>query len=127
MTLRSLPFERASVLFNLAALYSQLAAAEDRSSQDGLKRANTYYQVSTWLLRYVSPPIAKWQYAAGTLAYLNSSALPKLKFSADTEETPTDLTEPFLKSLMSLMLAQAQECAWQKAVAGTLLWIVLGA
>lgn len=46
MTLRSLTFERAAVLFNLAALYSQLASAEDRSSQDGLKRASAYYQVS---------------------------------------------------------------------------------
>jgi len=46
VALRSLAFERAAVLFNLAALYSQLAIAEDRSSQDGLKRASTYYQVS---------------------------------------------------------------------------------
>lgn len=100
VALRSLAFERAAVLFNLAALYSQLAIAEDRSSQDGLKRASTYYQ-----------------HAAGTLAYLNSSALPKLNLPPDIEETPTDLTEPFVKSLMSLMLAQAQECAWQRAIA----------
>lgn len=100
LTLRSLAFERASVLFNLAALYSRLATAEDRSSQDGLKRATTYYQS-----------------AAGTLSYLSSSALPKLRFPADTEEIPTDLTEPFVRSLENLMLAQAQECAWQRAVA----------
>ncbi|KIM56911.1 hypothetical protein SCLCIDRAFT_1219945 [Scleroderma citrinum Foug A] len=100
VTLRSLTFERAAVLFNLAALYSQLASAEDRSSQDGLKRASAYYQ-----------------HAAGTLAYLNSSALPKLKFPPDIEETPTDLTEPFVSILISLMLAQAQECAWQRAIA----------
>ncbi|KAL4062196.1 BRO1-like domain-containing protein [Scleroderma citrinum] len=99
VTLRSLSFERAAILFNLAALYAQLAAAEDRSSQDGLKRASTYYQ-----------------YAAGTLAYLDSSALPKLQFPADIDEIPTDLTEPFVRSLESLMLAQAQECAWQRAV-----------
>ncbi|KAI6038820.1 BRO1-like domain-containing protein [Pisolithus marmoratus] len=100
VTLPSLAFERASVLFNLAALYSQLAAAEDRSNQEGLKRASAYYQN-----------------AAGTLSYLTSSALPKLRFPADAEEIPTDLTEPFVTSLENLMLAQAQECAWQRAVA----------
>jgi programmed cell death 6-interacting protein len=33
-------------LFNLAALYSQLAAAEDRSNHDGIRRATLHYQVS---------------------------------------------------------------------------------
>ena len=31
---------------------------------------------------------------------------------------PDDLTEPFVTSLELLMLAQAQECVWQKAVLG---------
>ncbi|KAG6329314.1 hypothetical protein ID866_9775, partial [Astraeus odoratus] len=101
VTLRSLAFERAAVLFNLAALYSQLAAAEDRANQDGLKRASSYYQS-----------------AAGTLAYLNASAIPKLRLPADIEDPPTDLTAPFVRCLECLMLAQAQECAWQRAVAG---------
>ncbi len=39
-------FERASVLFNLASLFSQLALSEDRSSIEGIKRAVAYYQVS---------------------------------------------------------------------------------
>lgn len=43
--MRSLAFERASVLFNLGALYSQLASAEDRATEDGIKRAINYYQV----------------------------------------------------------------------------------
>ena len=46
VSLRNLHYERAGVLFNLAALYSQLAAAEDRLHPDGIKRANAYYQVS---------------------------------------------------------------------------------
>ncbi len=46
ITLRNLVFERASVVFNLAALYSQLAELEDRSHIDGIKRAISYYQVS---------------------------------------------------------------------------------
>ncbi|KAH0833294.1 putative pH-response regulator [Lanmaoa asiatica] len=100
VTLRSLTFERAATLFNLAALYSQLAATEDRSSQDGLKRATLYYQN-----------------AAGTFAFLRTSALPKLAIPPDAEETPLDLSTSFIRSLEFLMLAQAQECAWQRAVA----------
>lgn len=100
VTLRSIAFERASILFNLAALYSQLAASEDRSSQDGLKRASAYYQN-----------------AAGVLAFLSESALPKLGPFVDSENTPSDLTADFVKSLEWLMLAQAQECVWQRAVA----------
>lgn len=45
ITLRNLAFERAAVLFNLAALYSQLAAGEDRSTAAGLKQMIAYYQV----------------------------------------------------------------------------------
>ncbi|KAG2147589.1 BRO1-like domain-containing protein [Suillus clintonianus] len=99
VTLRSITFERASVLFNIAALYSQLAASEDRSSQDGLKRASSYYQN-----------------AAGVFAFLSTSALPKLGPLVDSENTPSDLTENIVKSLEWLMLAQAQECVWQRAV-----------
>ncbi|KAG2367812.1 BRO1-domain-containing protein [Suillus spraguei] len=100
VTMRSIAFERASVLFNIAALYSQLAASEDRSSQDGLKRATAYYQN-----------------AAGVFAFLTESALPKLGPFVDSENTPSDLTEHFVRSLEWLMLAQSQECVWQRAVA----------
>ncbi|EGN99169.1 hypothetical protein SERLA73DRAFT_90416 [Serpula lacrymans var. lacrymans S7.3] len=99
ITMRSLAFERAAVLFNLAALYSQLASSEDRSSQDGVKRASAFYQN-----------------AAGTLSFLVSSALPKLVFASDKEDLPRDLSESFVKSMEYLMLAQAQECVWQRAV-----------
>ncbi|KAF8442365.1 BRO1-like domain-containing protein [Boletus edulis BED1] len=100
VTLPSLTFERAATLFNLAALYSQFAASEDRSSPDGLKRTTLAYQN-----------------AAGTFAFLRTSALPKLVIPPDAEECPVDLTTSFIRSLEFLMLAQAQECAWQRAVA----------
>jgi programmed cell death 6-interacting protein len=58
------------------------------------------------------------QSAAGTLSFLNSSAIPKIGIKSSDEEVPRDLEEPFVKSLEWLMLAQAQECAWQKAVTG---------
>ncbi|KAK7051008.1 pH-response regulator protein palA/rim20 [Paramarasmius palmivorus] len=98
VTLRNLIFERASVVFNLAALYSQLAAAEDRSHGDGIKRAAGMYQN-----------------ASGSLQYLRTEVLPKLVFSPEDEDTPLDLSVSFVQSLEWLMLAQAQECYWQKA------------
>lgn len=45
VTLRNLLYERAAVLLNLAALYSQLAAGQDRSTAQGLKQVIAYYQV----------------------------------------------------------------------------------
>ena len=116
ITLSNLVFERASLLFNLAALYSQLAAAEDRSTSDGIKRAAASYQVQ-------SPPCASpvfdnstvFQQAAGTLSFMFSSVIPKLVYPPDEVETPTDLSKDFIKCLEWLMLAQAQECSWQLA------------
>ncbi|KIY65859.1 BRO1-domain-containing protein [Cylindrobasidium torrendii FP15055 ss-10] len=98
VTLRSLVFERASVVFNLAALYSQLGLAEDRSHVDGIKRA-----------------IGAFQNATGTLSYLRTEILPQLVFTGLEEETPHDLSRAFIRCFEWLMLAQAQECFWQKA------------
>ncbi|KAH6913067.1 pH-response regulator [Coprinopsis sp. MPI-PUGE-AT-0042] len=97
LTLNNLVYERASIVFNLAALYSQLANAEDRSTPEGIKRAAAYYQQ-----------------AAGTLSYLRSSVIPHLVVTPD-EEAPVDLTEGAVGGLEFLMLAQAQECSWQMA------------
>ncbi|CAL1716692.1 unnamed protein product [Somion occarium] len=96
--LRSLAYERSAVLFNLAALQSQLALDEDRSSPQGLKKAIAYYQN-----------------AAGTLNYLNSTALPNLRVLADLDTLPLELSDPVISHLELLMLAQAQECVWQRA------------
>lgn len=94
----NLAFERASVVFNLASLYSQLAASEDRATPDGIKRA-----------------AANYQQTAGTLSFLSSSVLPKLVYPPDVEEIPLDLSPGLIKCLEWLMLAQAQECSWQLA------------
>ncbi|KAI0649086.1 BRO1-domain-containing protein [Trametes meyenii] len=98
-SLKNLVYERASLLYNLAALYSQLGSAEDRSTPQGLKQAIKFYQS-----------------AAGTLNYLNDSVLPQLHASLAADDPPIELTEAFVKSLQFLMLAQAQECVWQRAV-----------
>ncbi|KAJ3482919.1 hypothetical protein NLI96_g6648 [Meripilus lineatus] len=99
--LPNLGFDRCGILFNLAALQSQLAAVEDRSGTAGLKRAIQYYQS-----------------AAGTLNHLRSDVTPKLKSAIALSDVPPDLSEPFLTSMELLMLAQGQECAWQRAISG---------
>ncbi|KZV63101.1 BRO1-domain-containing protein [Peniophora sp. CONT] len=98
-SLPNLHFERCATLYNLAARYSQLAMAEDRSKPEGVKQANGYYQ-----------------HAAGVLSFLVRDGLPKLQATVTADDHPADLSEPFVKALEWLMLAQAQECVWQRAV-----------
>ena len=43
--LQNLSYELVSLLFNLSALFSQLAAAEDRGTSQGLKQAIVHTQV----------------------------------------------------------------------------------
>ncbi|KAK1812287.1 pH-response regulator protein palA/rim20 [Friedmanniomyces endolithicus] len=93
-TENNIRFELANVLFNLAAMYSQLALASNRATSDGLKSA-----------------AANFCFAAGVLSYLKTSIIPELR-SAPPEEMDTFT----LEGLEALMLAQAQECFWQKAV-----------
>lgn len=90
----NLKFELANILYNLAALYSQLAIASNRSTTDGLKTAASYFSQS-----------------AGVLAHVKNEILPELRTTP-----PEDMDEHTLGSLIQLQLAQAQECYWQKAV-----------
>ena len=45
ITFSNLNYERACVIFNLAALFSQLASLENRATAEGIKRASGYFQV----------------------------------------------------------------------------------
>ncbi|KAI9805487.1 MAG: hypothetical protein M1825_000738 [Sarcosagium campestre] len=90
----NLRFEYSNVLYNLAALYSQLAYSLNRSSTDGLKSACNYFCQ-----------------AAGVISYLRTDVIPDMRTSpAD------DMDDATLESLEHLLLGQAQECFWQKAV-----------
>ncbi|KAG0706826.1 BRO1-like domain-containing protein [Suillus ampliporus] len=82
-------FEQASVSFNTAVLYSQLAASEDRFSQNGLKRR---LEDESYLMLHLKN-------AAGVLAFLTTSALPELGPFVDPENTPSDLSEDFLRDV----------------------------
>ncbi|VUC36723.1 unnamed protein product [Clonostachys rosea] len=91
----NLKFELMNILFNLAALYSQLALNTPRGNTDGLKTAANYFSL-----------------AAGVLTHMKNTVLPELRMS----DPPEDMDEHTLESLIQLMLAQSQECFWQKAV-----------
>jgi programmed cell death 6-interacting protein len=84
-----------NILFNLAALYSQLAISSNRSNTEGLKTAASYFSQ-----------------AAGVLKHMKTEVLPELRMA----NPPDDMDEATLESLTQLLLAQSQECFWQKAV-----------
>ena len=90
----NLKFELANVLYNLAALYSQLAVASNRGTTEGLRTACNYFYLS-----------------AGVISHIRDEVIPELRSSP-----PEDMDEATLESLMQLLLAQGQECFWQKAV-----------
>ncbi|XP_013867680.1 rhophilin-1 [Austrofundulus limnaeus] len=85
---RSLAFEKGSVLFNIGALHTQIGARQDRSGTAGIDKA-----------------IEAFQRAAGAFNYLkeNFSNAPSL-----------DMSAPSLGMLVRLMVAQVQECVFER-------------
>lgn len=90
----NLRYELANIVWNLAAMYSQLAFSANRSTQDGLKAAANNFCL-----------------AAGSLNFLRTDVVPDMRSTP-----PEDMDIMTLESMEQLMLAQAQECFWQKAV-----------
>ncbi|KAL8770269.1 MAG: hypothetical protein Q9209_003905 [Squamulea sp. 1 TL-2023] len=90
----NLRFELANVLYNLAVLYTQLAVSLNRSTSDGLKAACNYFCQ-----------------AAGVIAHIKDTVIPDLRTTP-----PEDMDTMTLESIQQLLLAQAQECFWSKAV-----------
>ncbi|XP_058495332.1 rhophilin-1 isoform X2 [Solea solea] len=90
---RALAFEKGSVLFNIGALYTQIGARQDRSEAAGIDRA-----------------IDAFQRAAGAFNYLkeNFSNAPSL-----------DMSSPSLCMLVRLMIAQVQECVFERVTLTT--------
>ncbi|XP_059089008.1 rhophilin-2-A-like isoform X2 [Tigriopus californicus] len=86
---RTVAFEKASVLFNIAALYTQIGTRQDRFSQTGLDLA-----------------VDNFLRAAGTFQYIheNFTNAPSMDLSPDT-----------LELMVHLMCAQARECLFEKA------------
>ena len=90
----NLRFELANVLYNLAALYSQLAVSLNRSTSDGLKSACNYFCQ-----------------AAGVINHIKENVIPDMRGTP-----PEDMDTMTLESIQQLLLAQGQECFWSKAV-----------
>ncbi|KAL9125583.1 MAG: hypothetical protein Q9217_005233 [Psora testacea] len=90
----NLRFELANILYNLAALYSQLAVSLNRSTSEGLKSACNYFCQ-----------------AAGVISHIQAPIIPDMRGSP-----PEDMDTMTLESIQQLLLAQGQECFWSKAV-----------
>jgi programmed cell death 6-interacting protein len=93
MSQHNLKFELSNILYNLATLYSQLAASANCSSADELKSACNNFCLT-----------------AGVISYIKTTVILKLR------STPEDMDIATLESLQQLLLAQAQECYWHRAV-----------
>lgn len=93
---QSLHFERCNVLYNLGSLYSQMGVNEGRLDADALKMSFNYFQM-----------------AAGCFQILIDSGLPDLE-SLNMRGLEYDT----ICCVRDLMLAQAQECFWQRSLLG---------
>ena len=87
-------FERCAILFNLAALHSQVGIDQDRTTSGGLLAA-----------------CKKFQEAAGVFAHIKDHVAMRM----DAPQ-PLDVSPDSSRMLEQLMLAQAQECVFEKAM-----------
>ncbi|KAK0636890.1 BRO1-like domain-containing protein [Bombardia bombarda] len=87
----SLAFEKASIIFNISAVLSCHAANQTRTEESGLKTAYHSFQAS-----------------AGMFTYINENFL---------HAPSSDLSRETVKTLISIMLAQAQEVFLEKQIA----------
>jgi len=85
---RTVAFEKASVLFNIGGLYTQIGTRQDRSSEEGLDTA-----------------VDNFLRAAGTFQYIHENF---------TNAPSMDLGPETLHMLVQLMCGQARECLFEK-------------
>ncbi|XP_015941976.1 vacuolar-sorting protein BRO1 [Arachis duranensis] len=94
---QNIHLEKASVLFNLGAVYSQIGLSYDRNTVDGRRQASHAF-------------IA----AAGAFAYLRDNASMKASIGGSAT---VDISGECAGMLEKLMLAQAQECVFENSIA----------
>ncbi|KAJ1702105.1 hypothetical protein LUZ63_001884 [Rhynchospora breviuscula] len=90
-SLKAIGFEKAAVLFNIGAVHSQIGSAAERDTVEGRKFA-----------------YAKFQKTAGVFELMKENAVVG---------ATVDLTAECAGMLERLMLAQAQECMFDKVIA----------
>ncbi|XP_035477212.1 programmed cell death 6-interacting protein isoform X1 [Scophthalmus maximus] len=93
LALASLGYEKTCVLFNAAALASQIASEQNLDNDEGLKAAAKYYQL-----------------AGGAFGHIKDTVL-----SALNREPTMDISPETVCTLSHIMLAQAQEVFFLKA------------
>ena len=89
---RTVAFEKASVLFNIGGLYTQIGTRQDRSTEPGLDTA-----------------VDNFLRAAGTFQYIHENF---------TNAPSMDLGPETLHMLVQLMCGQARECLFEKTELG---------
>lgn len=94
---QNIHLEKAAVLFNLGAVYSQIGLSFDRTTVEGRRQASHAF-------------IA----AAGAFAYLRDNAATKASVGSSTT---VDVGVECAGMLERLMLAQAQECVFENTIA----------
>ncbi|KAJ0037824.1 hypothetical protein Pint_22192 [Pistacia integerrima] len=94
---QNIHLEKAAVLFNLGAVYSQIGLSFDRTTVEGRRQASHAF-------------IA----AAGAFAYLRDNASTKASMGSSTT---VDVGLECAGMLERLMLAQAQECVFENTIA----------
>ncbi|KAI0340278.1 BRO1-domain-containing protein [Trametopsis cervina] len=87
-TQTSIAYEKACVIFQIAATHSAIASSQNRSDPEGLKRAFYYFRT-----------------CAGMLNYINDNFL---------HAPSTDLSREVIKFLVGVILAQATEVFFEK-------------
>ncbi|KAK2460854.1 hypothetical protein APHAL10511_007324 [Amanita phalloides] len=90
ITQSSIAYEKASILFQIAATHSAISSVQSRSDPEGTKRAFYYFRT-----------------CAGMLTYINENFL---------HAPSTDLSREVIKFLVGLILAQATEVFFEKCV-----------
>ncbi|KAL1691231.1 BRO1-like domain-containing protein [Schizophyllum commune] len=88
-TQTSIAYEKASILFQIAATHSAIASSQSRADPEGVKRAYHYFRT-----------------CAGMLTYINENFL---------HAPSTDLSREVVKFLVNLILAQATEVFFEKS------------
>ncbi|KAF3585059.1 hypothetical protein F2Q69_00026766 [Brassica cretica] len=97
-TQQNIHLEKAAVLFNLGATYSQIGLGHDRTTVDGRRQASHAFIG-----------------AAGAFAYLGDNE--STKASIGQSSTTVDVSVECVGMLERLMLAQAQECVFENTIA----------
>ena len=87
-TQTSIAYEKACTIFQIAATHSAIAASQNRSDPEGLKRAFYYFRT-----------------CAGMLTYINDNFL---------HAPSTDLSREVIKFMVGVILAQATEIFFEK-------------